>query len=84
MIPPLLHPLSWQSAYIPILPSTLIDFVQSPVPFIVGVVDLPSDVEPSEGTLVVDLMKNSITFNGRPVAEEEWPADLPKLPRDSK
>ncbi|RHZ06486.1 hypothetical protein DYB26_010717, partial [Aphanomyces astaci] len=33
----LLFPLYWQGAYIPILPSSLLDIIDAPVPFLVGV-----------------------------------------------
>mmetsp|Transcript_34753 Transcript_34753/g.90135 ORF Transcript_34753/g.90135 Transcript_34753/m.90135 type:complete len:715 (+) Transcript_34753:138-2282(+) len=80
VIPPLLHPLSWQSAYIPVLPSTLIDFIQSPVPFIVGVMDLPLGIEPSPGTLLVDLDANEIFYNSAKVVKGKWPKGIPLLP----
>ncbi|EQC40932.1 hypothetical protein SDRG_01995 [Saprolegnia diclina VS20] len=33
----LLRPFQWQSTYIPVLPSSLLDFLHSPVPYLVGV-----------------------------------------------
>ncbi|OQR87800.1 hypothetical protein ACHHYP_08034 [Achlya hypogyna] len=33
----LLRPYQWQSTYIPVLPSSLLDFLHSPVPYLVGV-----------------------------------------------
>ncbi|KAH9112961.1 hypothetical protein AeMF1_012780 [Aphanomyces euteiches] len=33
----LLRPFQWQSTFIPVLPSNLLDFLHSPVPFLVGV-----------------------------------------------
>jgi hypothetical protein len=34
----LLFPLSWQGAFIPVLPSSMLDLLDAPVPFCVGVV----------------------------------------------
>ena len=33
----LLWPMVWQSVYIPLLPDTMVDFLQSPVPYLLGV-----------------------------------------------
>jgi hypothetical protein len=41
----LLSPFQWQSTYIPQLPSTLLDFLHSPVPFLVGCQPLQSTDE---------------------------------------
>lgn len=41
----LIFPFSWENVYVPILPSSLIHFLDAPVPFIMGVqADIEKDV----------------------------------------
>nr|XP_057934613.1 DENN domain-containing protein 2A-like isoform X1 [Doryrhamphus excisus]XP_057934614.1 DENN domain-containing protein 2A-like isoform X1 [Doryrhamphus excisus] len=57
----LLYPFVWQHTYIAVLPSTMLDIVCTPTPFIVGLLSgsLPQLTElPLEEVLVVDLEKN--------------------------
>ena len=41
---PLLFPYVWQSVFLPVLPENMAEFLQAPVPFLVGVRQLPCDV----------------------------------------
>ena len=42
---PMLRPLIWQGPLIPILPRHMYEYLQAPVPYIVGVLDLPQELE---------------------------------------
>ena len=41
----LVRPFRWQGSYIPLLPTQLVDFLQSPVPFIAGVAATPANLD---------------------------------------
>jgi len=59
----LLYPFTWQHIFIPVLPQSLIDYVCSPVPFVIGVLsnhkayieELRQDGQMEEDVLKVDL-----------------------------
>lgn len=57
----LLYPFQWQHVFIPVLPNNLIDFVCSPLPFIIGInpacIKLLDDLELDE-VVVIDLEKS--------------------------
>jgi len=50
---PLLRPHVWQGPFIPILPIELQDYLQAPVPFIVGVLSLSKNLEKTLDALVI-------------------------------
>ncbi|XP_016357811.1 suppression of tumorigenicity 5 protein-like [Sinocyclocheilus anshuiensis] len=57
----LLYPFSWQHTFIPVLPTSMVDIVCCPTPFLVGILSssLPKLKElPVEETLMVDLGKD--------------------------
>eukprot|EP00698_Gefionella_okellyi_P025339 TRINITY_DN9241_c0_g1_i1.p1 TRINITY_DN9241_c0_g1~~TRINITY_DN9241_c0_g1_i1.p1 ORF type:complete len:823 (-),score=141.23 TRINITY_DN9241_c0_g1_i1:1714-4182(-) len=57
----LLFPLEWPYAYIPLLPLTLLDVYDAPMPFLVGVPRLSlKDRMPPEHAAIVDLDRNEI------------------------
>ena len=73
---PLLRPFVWQGPLIPILPLSLIEYLQAPVPFIVGILKLPEDIEKDLANafiLRVDTEEVKLPENGFPL--------LPKLSR---
>lgn len=80
-IVPLLRPFIWQGTYVPILPNTLREYLQAPVPYIMGVHESPHkmtefrrSLDPS--TIVVLIDTNEIVLgSGSPAA-----AVLPPLP----
>eukprot|EP00536_Pseudo-nitzschia_multiseries_P009167 jgi/Psemu1/257909/estExt_Genewise1Plus.C_2510035 len=92
----LLFPLEWQGIYIPVLPNhdSVLDVLEAPVPYLIGLVTTPSCAHPSNhpsGVLWCDLDNDVLHFgfkdgnqmhrtsnNG---ATEEIPL-LPALPRD--
>lgn len=56
----LIHPLKWQGLFVPILPQNLLDYLEAPVPFIVGVSHI--NRRNFDG-LIVDIKSNKITYN---------------------
>ncbi|KAL0478267.1 hypothetical protein AKO1_008526, partial [Acrasis kona] len=59
-----IYPFTWQHVFIPVLPKSLIDYVCSPVPFVVGVLSIHKsivDTMPMEEVLFVDLDHDKIT-----------------------
>ncbi|KAF0683636.1 Aste57867_24342 [Aphanomyces stellatus] len=74
----LLFPLYWQGAYIPILPSSLLDVIDAPVPFLVGVHSkyLASPSRASD-VFFVDLDHNRVIPPSNELGQETV---LPKLP----
>ncbi|XP_046464167.1 DENN domain-containing protein 5B-like isoform X1 [Daphnia pulex] len=70
----LLFPFSWPHVYVPILPDAMENFLDAPVPFLMGLRSLPSDDAriPSEANLcMVDIDNDRITI----------PEDLPSFPQ---
>ncbi|KAK8674410.1 hypothetical protein V6N13_112701 [Hibiscus sabdariffa] len=42
---PIIRPFQWQSLLLPVLPLRMLDFLDAPVPFLVGVQDKPADLK---------------------------------------
>lgn len=57
---PLLRPLIWQGAFIPILPDTMLDILDAPFPLAVGLPRYP-DSRPLVDFVVVDLDANTVS-----------------------
>jgi DENN domain-containing protein 5 len=73
----LLFPLVWQGAYIPVLPSHMMDILEAPVPLIVGIdkKDFPNfGKEFPEGCATVDLDLNFVHIG------IDYSTDLPLIP----
>ena len=73
----LLFPLTWQGMYVSVLPSSMMDILEAPVPFLVGVVG--SDCPQPAGVVVCDL-DNDIIHLG--MDDNYQPRNLPQLPRN--
>lgn len=61
---PLLRPFEYHSVHIPIVPDSLVDLLDAPVPFIVGLTSAPSKQNYSKDNkefVVVDLDNDKIT-----------------------
>jgi hypothetical protein len=59
----MIYPFAWQHVFIPVLPKSLLDYVCSPVPFIVGVLSIHRHLVeemPMEEVVFVDLDKDKI------------------------
>ncbi|XP_048132945.1 uncharacterized protein LOC115740701 isoform X2 [Rhodamnia argentea] len=58
---PLIRPYQWQSLLMPVLPNDMLEFLDAPVPYIVGVKNKTSDVQSKIANVVlVDANKNQV------------------------
>ncbi|GAU19328.1 hypothetical protein TSUD_336140, partial [Trifolium subterraneum] len=58
---PMIRPFQWQSLLLPVLPANMIDFLDAPVPFIVGIQHKPDDLNIKTANLVeVNVMKDQV------------------------
>ncbi|XP_020591579.1 uncharacterized protein LOC110032327 isoform X2 [Phalaenopsis equestris] len=56
---PLIRPYQWQSLLMPVLPNDMVDFLDAPVPYIVGVKDKTAEVQSKlYNAILVDVNKN--------------------------
>jgi hypothetical protein len=64
---PLIRPYQWQSLLIPVLPIDMMDFLDAPVPYIVGVQNKTSDVlNRLSNAVVIDTNRNQIKSSSVP------------------
>ncbi|OEL32340.1 hypothetical protein BAE44_0006642 [Dichanthelium oligosanthes] len=64
---PLIRPYQWQSLLIPVLPIDMMDFLDAPVPYIVGVQNKTSDVlNRLPNAVVIDANRNQIKSSSVP------------------
>lgn len=66
---PLLHPFIWQGTYVPVLPNHLREYLQAPVPYIMGVHEVPHKINEfrrtvDPATVVVLVDTNEIVMGG--------------------
>uniref|UniRef100_A0A1J3CP19 DENN domain-containing protein 5B n=1 Tax=Noccaea caerulescens TaxID=107243 RepID=A0A1J3CP19_NOCCA len=58
---PVIRPFRWQSLLMPVLPDDMLEFLDAPVPYIVGVKNKTSEVQSKlTNVIVVDLIKNQV------------------------
>lgn len=62
---PLLAPMVWQGPLIPVLPSALEECLDSPVPLIAGLYEMPKDSSGWNDPLIVDLNSNKVHLPSR-------------------
>jgi len=76
----LLFPFEWQGAFIPIMPATMIDVLDAPVPFIVGLHSSAlEDRDPPPEVVYVDLDNDSVDLGvDEETGEPRQPPSLPK------
>ncbi|KAJ7527110.1 hypothetical protein O6H91_16G037400 [Diphasiastrum complanatum] len=68
---PMIRPFEWQSLLLPVLPNKMLDFLDAPVPFIVGVQHKNSDVRAKISNLIrINVYKDQVKMSS-----------LPQLPR---
>ncbi|CAJ2632840.1 unnamed protein product [Trifolium pratense] len=68
---PMIRPFQWQSLLLPVLPAKMIDFLDAPVPYIVGIQHKPDDLNMKTTNLVVvNVMKDQVKM-----------CHLPRLPQ---
>lgn len=71
---PLIRPYQWQSLLMPVLPNDMLDFLDAPVPYIVGVKNKTTEVQSKlTNALVVDVNKNQVKSQ-----------TIPQLPRQKE
>ncbi|GMY06195.1 denn domain-containing protein 5b [Fagus crenata] len=67
----LIRPFEWQSLLLPVLPGKMLDFLDAPVPYIVGIQHKPADLKMKTSNLVhVNVLKDQVKM-----------CHLPALPR---
>ncbi|ESQ44550.1 hypothetical protein EUTSA_v10003439mg [Eutrema salsugineum] len=58
---PVIRPFRWQSLLMPVLPDDMLEFLDAPVPYIVGVKNRTSEVQSKlTNVIVVDVIKNQV------------------------
>lgn len=72
----LLFPLTWQGLYVPVLPTSMVDVLDAPVPFLVGFVG--NSCPQPEGVIVCDLDQDILHLG---TDDYHNPATLPPLPK---
>ena len=67
---PLILPFVWQSVLFPVMPSSMIEFLDAPVPFIAGIQHKTDVVREKSSDLIrVNVYKDKINYNPRPAQE---------------
>ncbi|TQD87462.1 hypothetical protein C1H46_026974 [Malus baccata] len=68
---PMIRPFQWQSLMLPVLPGKILDFLDAPVPFIIGIQQVPADLKRKTSDPVqVNVQKDQVKM-----------CHLPSLPR---
>ncbi|KZV49441.1 hypothetical protein F511_13216 [Dorcoceras hygrometricum] len=57
---PIIRPFEWQSLFLPILPGKMLDFLDAPVPFIVGIQHQISDLKKTSNLVRVNVTKDQV------------------------
>ncbi|XP_027353327.1 uncharacterized protein LOC113863806 [Abrus precatorius] len=71
---PMIRPFQWQSLLLPVLPGTMSDFLDAPVPYIVGIQQAPDDLNRKTTNLVlVNILTNQVKM-----------CQLPRLPQQKE
>ncbi|KAL0459343.1 UNVERIFIED_CONTAM: DENN domain-containing protein 5B [Sesamum latifolium] len=64
---PIIRPFEWQSLFLPILPEKMLDFLDAPVPYIVGVQHKLADLQINTSNLVqVNVIKDKVKTRNLP------------------
>ncbi|CAD5333166.1 unnamed protein product [Arabidopsis thaliana] len=64
---PVIRPFRWQSLLMPVLPDDMLEFLDAPVPYIVGVKNKTSEVQSKlTNVIVVDILKNQVKSPSMP------------------
>ena len=71
----LLFPFSWQHVYIPILPARLLDILQAPVPFLIGIDEFVLGMAERQG-----MIPNDVSAAPRPSPLAPRPSPLAPRP----
>ncbi|KAG8641857.1 hypothetical protein MANES_12G041101v8 [Manihot esculenta] len=58
---PMIRPFQWQSLFLPVLPGRMLDFLDAPVPFIVGIQQKPADLKMKTSSFIhVNVVKDQV------------------------
>ncbi|XP_050365548.1 uncharacterized protein LOC126784096 [Argentina anserina] len=69
---PMIRPFQWQSLMLPVLPGKMLDFLDAPVPFIIGIEQVPADLKKkTSDPVVINVVKDQVKLSHH----------LPALPR---
>uniref|UniRef100_A0A1D1ZAK2 DENN domain-containing protein 5B n=1 Tax=Anthurium amnicola TaxID=1678845 RepID=A0A1D1ZAK2_9ARAE len=64
---PLIRPYQWQSLLMPVLPNDMLDFLDAPVPYIVGIKNKTSEVQSKlSNAILIDADKNQVKSHSIP------------------
>ncbi|XP_010261918.1 PREDICTED: uncharacterized protein LOC104600578 isoform X2 [Nelumbo nucifera] len=64
---PLIRPYQWQSLLMPVLPNDMLDFLDAPVPYVVGVKNKTAEVQTKlANVILVDANKNQVKSSSMP------------------
>ncbi|CAI9107530.1 OLC1v1006903C1 [Oldenlandia corymbosa var. corymbosa] len=65
---PIIRPFEWQSLFLPILPEKMLDFLDAPVPFIVGIQHKLANLKmKSSNIVIVNVVKDQVKMSNLPV-----------------
>ncbi|ESQ50402.1 hypothetical protein EUTSA_v10001892mg [Eutrema salsugineum] len=64
---PMIRPFQWQSLLLPVLPGRMFDFLEAPVPFLVGIHSKPTDWKVKTSNLIlVNILNNQVKICNMP------------------
>ncbi|KAI7734858.1 hypothetical protein M8C21_008796 [Ambrosia artemisiifolia] len=68
---PLILPFEWQSLFLPVLPGKMFDFLDAPVPFVVGILHKPVNKMKSNNLVHVNLADNQVEMSSLPALPKQ-------------
>ncbi|XP_022029126.1 uncharacterized protein LOC110930196 [Helianthus annuus] len=69
---PMILPFEWQSLFLPVLPWKMLDFLDAPVPFVVGILHKPADLKMKSNNLVhVNLADDRVKASSLPALPKQ-------------
>ncbi|GKB29172.1 putative uDENN domain protein, partial [Tanacetum coccineum] len=70
---PMILPFEWQSLFLPVLPGKMFEFLDAPVPFVVGILHKPADnkMKMSNNLVHVDLDDNQVEMSSLPALPKQ-------------
>ncbi|KAK9057407.1 hypothetical protein SSX86_022242 [Deinandra increscens subsp. villosa] len=68
---PMILPFEWQSLFLPVLPGKMFDFLDAPVPFVVGILHKPINKMRSNNLVHVNLADNQVEMSYLPALPKQ-------------
>ncbi|KAJ4888873.1 DENN (AEX-3) domain-containing protein [Raphanus sativus] len=69
---PMIRPFQWQSLLLPVLPGRMFDFLEAPVPFLVGIHSKPTDWKVKTSNLIlVNIINNQVKICNMPALPQQ-------------